>query len=283
MPNITAVIPTRNRHDLLERAIQSVKDQDPPVHEIIVVDEASEPPVHASVATTVVRHNSPVGPGGARNAGIRHATGEVIAFLDDDDLWLPKKIRRIIDAFERIPDAGVVFHSVSFLPPKAQICEGNSLVTLDDPVKRMLSARPPHPSGLTVTAAALSKIKFDETMPAAADLDFNIRLAESYKVVEIEEVLAVHGSRPPGTTEVDLDRRIAGRLLVRDRYADYFNDPEVIRHHEYRLAHLYRRSGQTSKALASFARLAQTNPLDPRPWKGLVATVFPSFSRVRNR
>jgi len=276
------VIPTRNRHDLLERAIKSVEAQELPVHEIIVVDEASEPPVDKKAgATTIIRHSSPRGPGAARNVGAEHATGDIIAFLDDDDMWLPAKTALVSRAFEEITDAGAVFHAVAFKPPRDPTQP--SLKILDEPVKRMLLARPPHPSGLAVTADLMSRVRFDEQIPGAADLDFNIRIAEMSLVVEIEEVLALHGSRPMGGSDVSIDRRIEGRLFMRQRHSKYFEDPEVSRHHEYRLGHLYRRSGQKSKALSSFSRLLLSNPFDARPWKGIAVTAVPPLSRITDR
>lgn len=283
MRRVTVVIPTRNRHELLERALQSAFAQDLPIHEVIVVDEASEAPVDLGGEAIVVRHNQPKGPAAARNAGALRATGDVVAFLDDDDLWLPEKVAWVNEAFDRIPDADVVFHSVGFRSPENPKSKDFSIRVLEQPIRRMLLPRPPHPSGLAVTADVMTKIQFDETMPAAADLDFNLRLAEVSTVVEIEKVLAVHGDRPQGATDVSLDRRIAGRLAMRERHSEYFKDPEVKRHHEYRLAHLYRRSGQSSKAMAGFVRLALSNPFDARPWKGLAVTAFPTLSRVSNR
>ena len=92
------MIPTRNRRRLFALALASVLDQRGVRLEVIVVDEAStddtagmvyaiaDPRVH------VVRHDVPLGMTAARNRGIAAATGEWIAFLDDDDIWVPDKL-----------------------------------------------------------------------------------------------------------------------------------------------------------------------------------------------
>ena len=96
---VSVVIPTYNRVDYLCEAIKSVLNQTWTDIEIIVVDDAS-----TDNTREVCRKNFPeiilikneisVGGGEARNIGIRHSKGEYIAFLDDDDRWVPHKIER---------------------------------------------------------------------------------------------------------------------------------------------------------------------------------------------
>jgi len=90
---VSCVIPTKNRAGLVCRAIASVHRQESPVLEIIVVDDGSEDDTPA-----LVTRNFPevrllclpgLGPGPARNAGAAAARGELLMFLDSDDVWLP--------------------------------------------------------------------------------------------------------------------------------------------------------------------------------------------------
>ncbi len=100
MPSVSAIIPTRNRPQPLERAVRSVLAQSFQDFEIIVVIdgpdamtdpallEAMDPRIHVlSLAVNV-------GLAEARNQGIRRASGKWIALLDDDDEWLPEKLHR---------------------------------------------------------------------------------------------------------------------------------------------------------------------------------------------
>lgn len=98
--NVTVVIPTRNRPELLMRAIKSVQAQTRPVDEIIVVvdgpdevtvkalSDAGDPRIRPIVLPTNGGANN------ARNQGAASATTEWVAFLDDDDEWLPTKIEK---------------------------------------------------------------------------------------------------------------------------------------------------------------------------------------------
>ena len=98
MPNytISAVIPTYNRRDMVCEAIDSALTQTYPCHEIIVVDDGSTDGTgellrekYGDRIRYIRQENA--GPSAARNRGIEAATGEWIAFLDSDDLWVEEK------------------------------------------------------------------------------------------------------------------------------------------------------------------------------------------------
>src|SRR4051812_278822 len=98
-PEVTVIIPTRDRWPLLEVTLHTALAQEDVVLEVLVVDDGSrdETPVRlAEVAderVSVIRHDSSRGVGVARNAAISEARGEWLAFLDDDDLWAPNKLK----------------------------------------------------------------------------------------------------------------------------------------------------------------------------------------------
>jgi glycosyltransferase involved in cell wall biosynthesis len=97
---VSAVITTKNRAHLVTRAVASALAQSHPCHEIIVVVDGGDAGTESvlrqiqDVRLKVVSTPQPVGGGEARNVGVRAATGDWIAFLDDDDEWLPHKIER---------------------------------------------------------------------------------------------------------------------------------------------------------------------------------------------
>jgi glycosyltransferase involved in cell wall biosynthesis len=119
MPTITAVIPTFNRAQYVGEAIDSILAQTQPVSEIIVVDDGS-----TDDTAEIIKKYGPAircisqqnrGPAAARNRGIREARGDFVAFLDSDDLWVPKKIELQLDFFGRYPEIEFVFgNMVSF-------------------------------------------------------------------------------------------------------------------------------------------------------------------------
>jgi hypothetical protein len=104
-PDVTVVIPTRNRWGLLSSAaLRSALVQEEVDVEVVVVDDGSEDETPERLAALddarvrVIRHDESRGVAQARNAGIAAARADWLAFLDDDDLWSPRKLRLQLDA-----------------------------------------------------------------------------------------------------------------------------------------------------------------------------------------
>jgi glycosyltransferase involved in cell wall biosynthesis len=99
-PDVSVVIPTRGRPELLQRAIRSALRQSHRNIEVIVVLDGPDPGTVAAVAAiddprlSLVEMAAPVGGAEARNVGARAGKGKFIALLDDDDEWLPEKLAR---------------------------------------------------------------------------------------------------------------------------------------------------------------------------------------------
>lgn len=109
--NISVVIPTYNRRDLLKRALLSMLAQTLLPTEIIVIDDGSTDDTAAMIRTEFPAvhyyHQENQGVGSARNTGIQHAIGDWIAFLDSDDEWLPEKLARQQAALAAHPDSRI--------------------------------------------------------------------------------------------------------------------------------------------------------------------------------
>ncbi len=103
-PLVSVIIPTTRRHDLVLRALSSVTAQTVTDIEIIVVVDGPNPLTLAALDTVeaprlrVLHNQTPLGPGAARNRAAAIATGTWLAFLDDDDVWLPEKLERQLAA-----------------------------------------------------------------------------------------------------------------------------------------------------------------------------------------
>lgn len=115
-PAVSVVIPTRNRSALLEEAVRSVLAQTLPAHEIIVVDDSSDPEHLRAIRTIadssdcihIHRLPSHSGVSAARNLGLDKATGDFILFLDDDDLLHPRMLEASVHSLRVNPVADVV-------------------------------------------------------------------------------------------------------------------------------------------------------------------------------
>lgn len=113
-PAVTSVVPTHARPEMMRRAVQSILDQDydGPIEVVVVFDACApelpsvELPEGRSLRGLV--NDRSRGLAGARNTGILAASHELIAFLDDDDAWLPRKLALQVDAMQANADARLV-------------------------------------------------------------------------------------------------------------------------------------------------------------------------------
>jgi glycosyltransferase involved in cell wall biosynthesis len=123
-PTVTVLIDTYNQERFIEEAIRSVLDQDFPREqmEILVVDDGSTdrtPEIVRQFEPQVkLLQKSNGGQASAINQGVAHASGEFVAFLDGDDVWLPHKLSRVVAEFRSHPEAVLVYHNCSFWDPQ---------------------------------------------------------------------------------------------------------------------------------------------------------------------
>jgi len=219
-PLVSAVIPTRGRPKLLVSAVRSALRQTWTNLEVIVVVDGPDEPTVASLhrfsdpRLRVVLLPSPRGGSAARNAGVRAARGEWIAFLDDDDEWLPKKIERQMRAARGsfvwfpIVSCRLIAQSQAIsrvLPPR--------LYESPQPVADYLFCRNSlgDPGGLMQTSTLLAPrdlllaVPFSDGLAMHQDWDWLIRVA-GYEGVTITML-----PEPLSLWRVDDDRRTVGR------------------------------------------------------------------------
>jgi glycosyltransferase involved in cell wall biosynthesis len=197
MPKVSAIIVSHDRPALLRRSIASALSQDYPDFEIIIVDDSSDSgawDVVNSFKDSRIRYirNAPMSAGAARNFGIRQARGEYVAFLDDDDEWLPTKLSKQVKVFKEADAAVAVVYTGVFriydkrgrsepMIPRvrgsvfADLLEGVFIHTMSAVMAR--------------THVLLEVGGFDETMLAKHDRDIYLRIAKDYRFECVPEAL----------------------------------------------------------------------------------------------
>ena len=206
MPKVSVVIPTHNRAELLRSAITSVLNQTFQDFEIVIVDDTSQdhtPHVVNSFGDgriKYLRHNYNKGEGAARNTGVKNAQGEFIAFLDDDDEWLPEKLELQVTLLESsLPTVGCVYTGYSkiekvsgkLLCQKVLSVRGNILDHLV--TENWLSS-----STMLLRKECFVKAGlFDERLTFGADYDLWLRIAKYFDFECLDKPLAtycIHGN-----------------------------------------------------------------------------------------
>jgi len=219
---VSVVIPTRNRRERLERAIKSAQAQTWPNLEIIVVDDASTDgtPAYlqneqaADSRVRFIRNDVPQGGAGARNTGISVAKGKYVAFLDDDDLWLPEKMEKQLALMTASPDASAA--SCGFIVERALL--PNLQVRLVPPSSEQDILKWNRLGGASMCLAKRSVLLdvggFDRMLPSGQDWDLWIKLYQAGAVLVSDEPLVRYVSHQEGRISTNARAIYAGRRRI---------------------------------------------------------------------
>ena len=255
-PLVSVVVPTFNRPALLRRAISSVLAQTWTEFEIIVVDDASTEPIHEVINgfqaadISVQIHNRRLGAAAARNTGIRTAKGEFIAFLDDDDQWMPAKLESQINKFKDTPaDTGLVYCGHVVISDRTGNVIGTRIPT-KPPVGYLELLR----STVFPTSVPLIRKScfdgvglFDETLPGTQDRDMWLRLVRRYSFDFIPDVLVqnhIHGYQISTNLSAKIE---AKEMMLRKYYVDLCKHPSILAAQLFRLGLLYFADGRPAQ------------------------------------
>jgi glycosyltransferase involved in cell wall biosynthesis len=215
---ISAVIPARNAEAHLAEALESVRAQRRPVHELIVVDDGS----NDRTAAIAVEYGATVvagpggGPAGARNLGWRAASGEYVAFLDADDRWLPDHCEAVGGLLDRHAEAGLAYGLVQLFGDFEHTWDrvlknGEPANAFLESVRHTLA----QPSATIVRRALLEEMNgFDERLRYCEDFDFCIRAARLAPFVCLQRVTAMYRKHSKGlSNDVLACRRMESVIL----------------------------------------------------------------------
>lgn len=204
-PRVSVVIPvycaTEEHEAFLREALASVAAQTFRDFEVVIVDDVSPRdigPLVESVEglplTRVIRNETNLRHARSRNAGIETSRGELVAFLDHDDLWEPEKLASQVTRIDQSPEAGMVFCGVEVFGPYAE------RLKIDQ------SKLPERPSVfwfcyhgnyvITATAALVRKSAleeiglFDPRYTTSDDFDAWLKILERHPIIYMSERLA---------------------------------------------------------------------------------------------
>ncbi len=191
MSEVSAIIPARDAEAYLGEAIESILGERPWPAEVVVVDDGSRDATAAVAAgfgdpVRCIRRREPGGVAAACNVGVAAAAGELIAFLDADDLWTAGKLATGLAILAREPSLEAVFgHAVEFASPELSAAERTRLLVRTEPLPGRVRGT------MLARRSLLDRVgPFDETLPVGDFVDWHARAEEAgARTLLVDEVL----------------------------------------------------------------------------------------------
>lgn len=285
-PIVTVVVTTYERPELFKRAISSVLSQSYTFIEIIVVEDGSNSAIKEwltesllSESVQYIRHAKTRGLAAARNTGLDRSRGEFVAFLDDDDSWLPKKIEKQVSLIKKsekscaIVYCGALLHTI-----EGELIYENKPKLKGD-IRGAISERGLHTipsSGLFRKSSLIEAGGFDADLQSHIDHDIWLKLAtKKFSADYIDEALVnVYDHEHQRMTEMP-NSRISSANIFCSKWLPTFRDwwgEEVARRYckNFKsrvwgmLGWAFLRGNQRVSALRCFAASVVNQPIQRR-------------------
>jgi len=287
LPKVTVVVPTYNRAYIIGEALASALQQTYPNFEILVVDDGSSDNTREIVEglrsdkIRYFRHEKNRGCSAAYNTGIAAAQGQMVAFLDSDDVWKPDFLEKLVGFLQKHPEADVVFCDTEITGDSMYV---PSLMALMKSFSRVLQEQPPadeyivtgrqmyvclleevpiKPTAVLIRREMFDKAgTFDEAWPSGTDWDLFLRFSRCACFGYIPLALAIQRRTPDATHQKfrEQDKLFLLGLFLKEK-SRLQNDPEAllavnrgISGHCSNLAWDYLHSGQRKKSVAVYVQ-----------------------------
>lgn len=234
-PRVSVVIPAWNAAGFIERTLATVAAQTDRDFEVVVVDDGSSDDTKGVVDRFLARSglrgrclrqaNKKIA--GARNAGIRAAEGEFVAFLDHDDLWLPTKLAETMAELDAHPDADLVCHDENVVKDGRLVRVSHNGPWVPDMYERLLfEGNALSPSATTVRKAKLFEaglFREDESFNTVEDYDLWMRLARICRMRFLPKVLGEYQLVERGASNRIVYHNTNLEHLLRDHFKNFPN------------------------------------------------------------
>lgn len=262
---VSVIVPVYNRETLVSQTIDSILSQTYKDFEIIVINDGSTDESLAIIKNYEAQFPNKVrvidqpnqGQIIARNNGIRVAKGEYIAFLDSDDLWMPRKLERQIPLFEE--GVGLVYSGVEIIDEKGSTVRVEPAdASITGYIFPQLLVKNRMTGGtVVVTAEALRRVGlFSSDFQAAENWDLWLRICKTYRACTVADPLTkyrIHSSNMSS----DAQLMIRAKLQIMEKHSDIGSqDSQIARFSRLAYADYHYRKGINffSNGDYSFAR-----------------------------
>jgi len=283
---VSIVLPTYNRDCLIDRAIRSILNQTYKNFELIVIDDGSTDNTEKVVKEfrekdkriKYIQYKKNKGAAVARNTGIKAAKGEYIAFQDSDDEWVPEKLEKQMEAFDKAtPNVGVVYTDLQRVNKDGGIKYWHSPTVI---YKNLINQKTLdyQVMGLGIQSALIKKERFnrvglfDENFPGFEDLELFIRLSKDCFFYHIKDPLVKYYATD-GLSSNDNANLIALELLLEKYSRDIKKNKKFLGQQYFKIGFLSCSIGKFVQGRNYFIKAAKAYPFNIK----FLLVVFVSF------
>ena len=291
-PRVSVILPTFNRAKTLRAAIDSVLSQSYRSLELIVVDDASTDETEALVTSiddariSYLRHNDNSGGSAARNSGLRAATGELLAFQDSDDLWLPDKLERQVALLDSKPEVGLVWcpylrtnrHGAEELHPTTPTLSPRGEVQPALLKKNFIGT----PTIVARRSCYERCGNFDEALPRFQDWDWVVRVAAQFQFDHLTDPLVACGWAETNITDGHSDALVQAERILLEKHREPLAKlgPEVLARRIWHYSHICFMAGEISAGRAALREARELRPTTTRTLYAMLSTFPPLYRFV---
>jgi glycosyltransferase involved in cell wall biosynthesis len=292
-PAVSIILPTYNRAAFILDTIESVQSQTYTNWNLLVVDDGSTDNTADLISgikdERIQLHKtaSRLGITGTRNEGMRKAHGELIAFIDSDDLWNPEKLEKQVTAMNSYPEAGFCltggYNFRKLHEPLEFFYKQREGLKCDDLLiplfKSEVAATTP---SLMFRKQRLHVIGFFDEAKSFADVDFILRLAGNSRGIVLYESLFYRRLHHSNVSSIEWEKGAdEGMQLI--RAYSHFLAPAIRRDIKFRLyinsGEIYLLHKQKWKAVARFFYAWKNKPLSIVPFRKTAKAIFYSLRK----
>ena len=264
---VSVVIPTYNRANTLLRSIDSVISQSYNDLELIIVDDASTDNTGSAVSSydddriEYIKLEENRGAPVARNKGSERATGDFIAFLDDDDGWKTNKINKQIERFRDLDEEYAIVYT------GREKRRGGSITNKYHPSKegdiheRLLKSNIiPSETPLIRKDVFIQVGGFDPSFKSKQDLDLWLRITKDHRVSLIDEILAFSYKDTKNRIGANPEALYQGQRKLIEKHIDEFRRfPDILSHQYLKLGIHAANTGRNKEAKYYFKKSYNLN------------------------
>ena len=298
---VSVIIPNYNREDLVLDALYSVYNQDYKPIELIIVDDGSTDSSVQAIRSWIKNQDKADftcklieqkngGGNVARNKGIANASGDLIAFLDSDDLWDKDKLSKQVAELHSRQGVGAVYCGLRHVayPSNNVIEDANRSYPQGELLAEMLVKDSTAPTSCyLVRKEVFEKVgSFDTSLQARQDWDMWIRISAEYRIHAVKKALVSYRHHEGERTASNPLKEIKAYQRIRSKYKHLYAQLPFLKRQKANSAY-YKRMGRvhfhhkisTSKALWYYVIAILSYPLDFDAFAALAGFFFPKELR----